>query len=262
MDYSVHPYAAQFPMLDDDELIALAADITARGQEKPIMLDHTGEMLLDGRNRLKACSIAGVEPRIERLAEGIDPVAYIITANIRRRHLTKGQQAVAEALAHPEASGVLLSSRTKINRQQINEAREIVAHADLVQQVMSKAVSFDHALGEARWRDSNAMTAKQRQRQLQNEAPDLAEAVTAGQMSLYAAVMELERRWKQASANHKKAREAVVEALGVVAAGWKNGLDLRQDEAFRAALIDRLKIDPTEIKAALAGLDRFVSKTG
>ncbi|WP_329096819.1 ParB N-terminal domain-containing protein [Streptomyces sp. NBC_01439] len=48
-------------MLDDDELRALADDILELGQHHPIVLDADGR-ILDGRNRLKACEIAGVEP--------------------------------------------------------------------------------------------------------------------------------------------------------------------------------------------------------
>ena len=46
------------------------------------------------RNRLKACKLAGVEPRFEDL-NGQDPAAFIVSANIERRHMTKGQRAMA-----------------------------------------------------------------------------------------------------------------------------------------------------------------------
>ncbi len=36
------------------------------------------------------------------LFEGDDPRAYIIASNIARRHMSKGQQAMAVAMMHPE----------------------------------------------------------------------------------------------------------------------------------------------------------------
>ena len=60
-ELAVHPVAALFPMLADDEIEELAADIKARGLLQPIVLDAEGRVL-DGRNRLAACEIAGVEP--------------------------------------------------------------------------------------------------------------------------------------------------------------------------------------------------------
>lgn len=48
-------------MLDEDELQALADDIRDLGQLQPIVLDSSGR-ILDGRNRLRACELAEVEP--------------------------------------------------------------------------------------------------------------------------------------------------------------------------------------------------------
>ena len=60
-----------------------------------ITVDKEG-VLLDGRNRLEALERAGVEPR--HWHTGIyrgDLVAYILSANIHRRHLTKAEKAEA-----------------------------------------------------------------------------------------------------------------------------------------------------------------------
>ena len=60
--------------------------------------DHTnvvpgGEIeLLDGRNRLAASEIASVEPRSQQY-KGDSPVAFIIGANLLRRHLNPSQKA-------------------------------------------------------------------------------------------------------------------------------------------------------------------------
>jgi hypothetical protein len=43
-------------------------------------LREAGEVLIDGRNRLAACELAGVEPVVERL-NGEDPAAFIVSAN-------------------------------------------------------------------------------------------------------------------------------------------------------------------------------------
>jgi len=87
----VHPAAELFHLFDSKDLDELVKDITDNGLIRPITLDKNGA-LIDGRNRLIACEIAGVEPRFETY-EGDDPVAYIIACNIRRRHLTKQEQA-------------------------------------------------------------------------------------------------------------------------------------------------------------------------
>lgn len=92
----IHPVAAMFPMLAADELQELADDIKANGQVFPIILDQKGT-LIDGRNRLAACKLAGVEPRFELIDDGRDPVAYILATNVSRRHLSKGQRAMAVA---------------------------------------------------------------------------------------------------------------------------------------------------------------------
>ncbi|MFJ7590836.1 ParB N-terminal domain-containing protein [Streptomyces sp. NPDC097617] len=57
----VHPFADTLPMLDQDELHDLAESIKTEGLHHPIVLDPDG-VLVDGRNRLAACKIAGVEP--------------------------------------------------------------------------------------------------------------------------------------------------------------------------------------------------------
>ena len=95
IELKVHPAADVFPMLEPDELAALAADIEQNGLIHPIILDADAQVI-DGRNRLAACRMAGVEPRFERL-NGADPIAFILSTNIARRHMNAGQRAIAVA---------------------------------------------------------------------------------------------------------------------------------------------------------------------
>ena len=100
----VHPYADAFPMLPDDDLDALAADIAAHGQRHPILLTRDG-VLVDGRNRLAACVRAKVDP-VFAVFDG-DPVALIVSENLQRRDLTKAQK------AHLAVAGLLESNNLR-----------------------------------------------------------------------------------------------------------------------------------------------------
>ena len=96
--------------MSDSELRELADDIKTNGLAHAIVRDVG--MILDGRNRLAACEIAGVEPRFEEYT-GDDPVAYVISANIHRRHLTTDQkrEVIAKLLAaNPEKSNRWLAA--------------------------------------------------------------------------------------------------------------------------------------------------------
>lgn len=92
----VHPYAEKFPMLPENELADLADSISANGLRLPIVMTPNG-LILDGRNRWRACALAGVEPLTE-VYDGNDLAEYVIDANVTRRNMTTGQRAMATAL--------------------------------------------------------------------------------------------------------------------------------------------------------------------
>ena len=84
-------------MLSDGEMDLLAQDIKANGLKYPITL--CDGKILDGRNRYKACHIAGVDPEFIDY-HGNNPLQHVISLNLNRRHLNESQRAVvAERLA-------------------------------------------------------------------------------------------------------------------------------------------------------------------
>jgi hypothetical protein len=57
---------------------------------------YTTQGQLSEKLGVKQLRIAGIEPSFASL-NGSDPVAYILSANVARRNLTKGQRAMAVA---------------------------------------------------------------------------------------------------------------------------------------------------------------------
>jgi ParB family chromosome partitioning protein len=92
-----HPVADLFPMMDDDGLRDLAADIADYGLLEAVWL-HSDGRIIDGRNRWRACVIAGVEPAT-RTYEGDDDglVKFVLSLNLQRRHLTTSQRQMVAA---------------------------------------------------------------------------------------------------------------------------------------------------------------------
>ena len=92
---SSHPAAELFPFMSDEELGELAADIRAHGLLEPIVL--LDGLVLDGRNRLRACEAAGVEPRFVEWDGSGDPALWVISKNLKRRHLDTSQRGMVAA---------------------------------------------------------------------------------------------------------------------------------------------------------------------
>ncbi len=113
--YRFHPACTVFPQLPEVDLQDLAADIAANGLRNPIVL-WEGK-ILDGRNRYLACEIAQVEPRFTEF-EGDDPIGWVVSQNLVRRHLTASQKAVVALDLLP-----LLEKEAKQRQRRSNEYR-------------------------------------------------------------------------------------------------------------------------------------------
>lgn len=95
-----HPYADIFPWIEGAAFEDFKEDIRQNGVREPIVfLDG---QILDGRNRYMAARELQIEyPRIEYT--GSDPLGFVISTNLKRRHLTESQRAmVATRLANLE----------------------------------------------------------------------------------------------------------------------------------------------------------------
>jgi ParB family chromosome partitioning protein len=152
----VHPVTQCWPMMAEDDYAEFVDDIRMKGLQHPLVL--LGDVLLDGRNRLKACEELGIEPQYVQY-EGDDPVGYIISSN-RRRNLTTGQRAmVAEKLAG-------LKDGQRADRQGTQKCA-----ATLTQEQAATTMDVSRR-------------SVQLAREVRQAAPNLAEKVASGEMTL------------------------------------------------------------------------------
>lgn len=116
--YKVHPFADTFPMLSDVELEELADDIREHGQREAIVLSFDGSTILDGRNRLAALQLLGLEPKTRKINSRMseeDVLNLIMSANLHRRHLNPTQKAVI-ALGFKQEMARLTAERERETR--------------------------------------------------------------------------------------------------------------------------------------------------
>src|SRR6516225_8250163 len=152
----IHPAAELFPRMSPDELRALGEDIIKNGLTSPIVLwqpdSKSQARLLDG-SRLDAIEIATGSPvivgapsiiagqhflvcdKVIVLGKSVDPYAYVISANIHRRHLTAEQkrELIAKLIkATPEKSDRQIAETAKASPTTVGTVRaEMEAKGDV-----------------------------------------------------------------------------------------------------------------------------------
>jgi ParB-like chromosome segregation protein Spo0J len=141
----VHPAAELFPKISAAELSDLGADIKAHGLKAPVTLMRPrdgGEIqLLDGRNRLDAMELVGLpilgEDRSLAVLQVVidesgdfDPFAFVVSANIRRRHLDNKQkrELIAELLKQtPGRSDSAIAKVAHVDHKTVAPVRATLA---------------------------------------------------------------------------------------------------------------------------------------
>src|SRR5215211_6851887 len=87
----IHELANLFPLLEGPDFEALKADIATYGLREPIWT-YQGKVI-DGRNRLRACRELGIDPPTREWDGKGSLVAFALSLNLHRRHLTSSQRA-------------------------------------------------------------------------------------------------------------------------------------------------------------------------
>jgi 16S rRNA G966 N2-methylase RsmD len=208
-------------MLPEDELQQLADNIAANGLLYPIILFDG--LVLDGRNRLAACTLAGVVPTFDHWT-GDDPLGYVIRCNIRRRDLDSTQRAFC-ALYYLPLYEVQARERMEWAKAGGNPPPPAL--------MPEGSDARDHAAHEFNCAARYVSDAKR----IDAERPDLAEMCKAGHMTIPQAMREIRLVEAKAHAAEQARAEPTQPQLHCISA----------EEAMRntpQASVDLLLTDP------------------
>ena len=141
----VHPAAEAFPLMAKAELIELGNDIKNNGLKSPItLMEGQGNgFLLDGRNRLDAMELVGIDVllkddpnkmlmfgppvTIQHAKANIDVESYVDFLNLHRRHLTieqRRKRIETRIKADPTKSDRAIAAEEKTDHHTIGAARK------------------------------------------------------------------------------------------------------------------------------------------
>jgi N6-adenosine-specific RNA methylase IME4 len=204
MELRNHPAADAFPMMDAKRYNELVEDIKNKGQLEEITL--CDGMVLDGRNRLKACVELGIQPKTRNYSG--DPWAYAWSLNGQRRDLADMQRAAIKIRCNQGSEEY--AQREKARREAIKaEADKARSEAAKEQHQVSKPWKgeemvvvhnelpppIDKNKGRAaRAKEANVSSSTQaRVEALANNRPDLLEKVASGDMKGTEAMRQMKK---------------------------------------------------------------------
>lgn len=183
-----HDACSLFPMIGGEEYQALKRDIVEHGQREPVIV--VDGVVVDGRNRLRACRELGLEPVVRELtaAEAGDVHALVISLNLHRRHLTAAERGSLLA-AYMERIGAGKKQGKRTDRGQgtsasiAEVARDLGINERTARHQVAKArerrngVAHSPAKKTAPKRMKRRTPAPEEQQALHDCASDIAEAV-------------------------------------------------------------------------------------
>lgn len=255
-----HPIADIFPMMSEEEYEGLREDIRQHGQREPITVWRG--LLVDGRNRLRACEELGIEPEIGELLEETDPVQYAFSQNLHRRHLTVAQRAmIADELAKMQQgqkkpnSGIPLSQPTQaeaasmlnVSVDSVKQARRVKATAkpDVVAAVERGEISLNAAVATAKPKATTKPKATAKSRATGGQVK--ATPISIGQFEHQLRCMSLA----------KKPRKMFLQVADIAFG------HLKEAERLEWLTIQLLKLDPEDLGGIYDNVDqRQNNKTG
>lgn len=201
----ISSFAGIFPLLEGAAFEEFVADLSANGLREEITT-YRGA-ILDGRNRYRGCAVAGIEPRYREYT-GDDPLGFIISMNLRRRHLDESQRAMVAA----KIAGMRQGART-----------------DLAQICAMSQASAAAALSVSRRSLQHAKAVRTR------GVPDLVVAVERGQVAVSVAAEVAALPPAEQAKVIKKGEAAIIRAAASIKRKRKEARRNERQVAYAAA---------------------------
>ena len=215
MQLDFHPVANIFPLMTGAEYDALVSDIAEHGQREAIWL-HTDGRIIDGRNRYRACCDLGLVPECKTWDGSGSLIAFVVSLNLHRRHLTSSQRAVV-------ALDILPMLEAEARERQL---------ATLKQNTDSQLV--DYRENGKSTEQAAAITGTNRQyvsdaKTIARDAPDLLDGIRSGDTTITAAKREIKERRRE---ERRETNRQIIETVPTIA------------EAVELAKFATIVIDP------------------
>jgi len=173
-----HEVANLFPLLEGKPFNELVEDVKKNGLLEPIWT-HDNQVV-DGRNRFRACKVAGVEPRFRPWNGKGSLVSFVISLNLKRRHLTPSQASTVGVEALPfrekEARERIKMRTGGLTKEKIPESVKKGQARDFVAKDLGINPRY---ISDAKW--------------LQDNNPEAFESVKSGKVKLGVAVKKVKK---------------------------------------------------------------------
>lgn len=237
-DIPYHPACSLFPELEGEYFEKLKNDIKEKGllEKITLIIDSATakKMILDGRNRYRACKETRTRMAFEEYWDD-DPIGFVISKNIHRRHLTASQRA-----AIATASKRLYAEEGK--KKQVEAAKEggKTGGRGRPKKDDSLVEKIPQGFSEDREDPSRDKAAKQFHvnpryvdlaEKLEREALDLFEKVKSGEMTITQAARELKQRAPEIEDGLKVRLKAAVKNVNAIIKRFHQ-LEDDADDAF------------------------------
>ena len=149
----LHTLAKLFPPMSDYEFELLQDDIKTNGCHTPLWLYD--DMIIDGRHRFAACEELGITPEYKTFAGTEEEMlAFVISQNLHRRHLSETQRATVAAelanmtIGNPKGKKTTTSITQPTSARMLNVSQRSLSSAKVIKDNGSPLLKDKVAKGE------------------------------------------------------------------------------------------------------------------